>query len=152
MMKRLKVMGIAFVAALAIGGTAVASAQARMMRSGTAAGPSFGEKHKHGKTFEYCGSVEGCGAEFVVYPRTKTWESPQLEEHGVIEERREYNGKYGVRGKKFLIFWDPEDKCYYVGVKTKTGYNSEAEQLEWDCGASFEEHTAKFEESWYALK
>ncbi len=151
MKKRLTIMGIALGAVLATSAMAVASAQGRALRFHAGALPSFGEKHKHGKTYEYCGSIEGCGAEFVVYKKTKTWESPQLEEHGIIEEKQEY-GTYKGYGKKVLVFWDPENECYYVGVKTKTGYNSETVPREWDCGSDYEEHTAQFEESWYALK
>lgn len=99
-------------------------------------------KHKGGKTYEYCGSSIGCTAELVVYNKTKTFEWNN-DENTIVE-----TGTFEVKkvGKKKVTYFtttsEYDNGCVEVGVKTKTGYNTEAEQGEFQCNAGGE--------TWYA--
>ena len=101
-------------------------------------------KHKGGKVYEYCGSVEGCGLGLVVYAKTKTWEFADLSVHGVIE-----TVKVGKVKQTDFRFTAPkvyeEDDCVLTGAKTKAGYNSEAAPGNFECSDDVFE-------TWYAFK
>jgi 6-phosphogluconolactonase (cycloisomerase 2 family) len=101
-------------------------------------------KHKGGKVYEYCGSVEGCGLGLVVYAKTKTWEFADLSVQGVIE-----TVKVGKIKQTDFRFTAPkvyeEDDCVLTSVKTKTGYNSEAAPGNLECSGDVFE-------TWYAFK
>lgn len=110
-------------------------------------------KHKGGKTYLYCASGIGCSAELVVYSKTDTfeyfedYEGYMVYESGVVEKVKIGKKKY----TDFRTTSEHGDGCIEVGVKTKTGYNSEAEQRAFECPEGPDGEYVVVE-TWYATK
>lgn len=103
-------------------------------------------KHKGGKTYEYCGSKIGCTGEFVVYSKTHTFEftdETPVSESGTFETKKEGKKKVSI----FITTSEYDNGCITVGVKTKTGWDSEAEPGTFECPGFPEAF-----ETWYAIK
>jgi hypothetical protein len=102
-------------------------------------------KHKGAKTYVYCGTgIGGCSAELVVYAKNKTyeWYDPIAGfEAGVVETELVGKAKYTL----FRSTTERTAGCVMRGLKTKTGYNSEAKPGEFVCNG-------RTVESWYAHK
>lgn len=109
-------------------------------------------KRKGARTYLYCGSEIGCTAELVVYPKTKTFEFIEtsgklVSESGVIETVKVGKTKH----TDFRTTSEYDLGCLETSVKTKGGYNSEAEQGVFECPHGLE-GAFLFEETWYAVR
>ncbi len=98
---------------------------------------------KGSKVYQFCGSFVGCSNyAFIVNASKKTWEIPTFGEYGVIE-----TVKVAKKPTKteFRATSEEDLGCIYIAVKTKTGYNTEAEPGNWEC-------SGVTEETWFAFK